>query len=165
LAIQELVQTLHEMTDIHRQLLELAQIKKDIIVRNQVDQLNAIVNKEAKLIRTIGELEEKRAFETDRYLLGKGYRPNPAITVSDLVRIIFKADEKQALTQAQTELMKVMEELKAANKLNQDLTKQSLAFIDYSLNILVGAEDEATYQNPQHQQSLYKRSGFFDSRA
>ncbi|MNP70174.1 FlgN protein [compost metagenome] len=77
-----------------------------------------------------------------------------------------KAGEKQALIQAQTQLLEVLEKLREANKLNQELAKQSLAFIDYSLNLLVGAEDEAVYHNPHQQTPGYgKRSGFFDSRA
>jgi flagellar biosynthesis/type III secretory pathway chaperone len=166
LAIQEIVDIMQEMTGLHQQLLELAVQKKDVIIHNQVDQLNGLVNKESKLVKRISELEQQRVFETDRYLVGKGYRPNPAITVSDLTRIIVKAGEKQALTQAQAQLLEVLEGLKAANKLNQELSKQSLAFIDYSLNLLVGAEDEAVYHNPQQQSTGYgKRSGFFDSRA
>lgn len=165
MAIQNLVQVLHEMTEVHQQLLELAIQKKDVIIHNQVEQLNGLVNKESKLIKRIGELEEKRVFETDRYLLGKGYRPNPAITVSDLTRIIVKAGDKQALIQAQTQLLEVLGKLKTANELNQELAKHSLSFIDYSLNLLVGAEDEAVYRNPQQQSPGYSnRSGFFDSR-
>lgn len=166
MAIQEIVDIMQEMTELHQQLLELAVRKKDVIIRNQVDQLNGLVNKESKLAKQISELEEKRLFEADRYLVGKGYRPNPAITVSDLTRIIVKAGEKQALLEAQTQLLEVLEKLKAANQLNQELAQQSLAFIDFSLNLLVGAEDEAVYQNPQQQSTGYgKRSGFFDSRA
>ena len=166
MAIQEIVDIIQEMTGLHQQLLELASLKKDAIIHNQVDQLNGLVNKESKLVKRVSELEEKRVFEADRYLVGKGYRPNPAITVSDLTRIIVKAGEKQSLIEAQAQLLEVLESLKAANKLNQELAKQSLAFIDYSLNLLVGAEDEAVYQNPQQQSTGYgKRSGFFDSRA
>lgn len=166
MAIQEIVEIMQDMTGLHQQLLELAAQKKDAIIHNQVDQLNGLVNKESKLVKRISELEEKRVFEADRYLVGKGYRPNPAITVSDLTRIIVKAGEKQALIEAQAQLLEMLESLKEANKLNQQLVKQSLTYIDYSLNLLIGAEDEAVYHNP-HQQShgFSKRSGFFDSRA
>lgn len=166
MAIQEIVEIMQDMTGLHQQLLELAAQKKDAIIHNQVDQLNGLVNKESRIGKRISELEEQRTFETDRYLVGKGYRPNPAITVSDLTRIIVKAGEKQALIEAQAQLLEVLEDLKEANKLNQELVKQSLAYIDYSLNLLIGAEDEAVYHNP-HQQphGLSKRSGFFDSRA
>lgn len=165
MAIQELVTTLQELGAIHQELLELAEQKKDVIVQNLVDQLNSIVNKEAKLLRRVGELEEQRVLHTNRFLAGKGYRPDPGITLTDLVRIVFKSEERRALLDAQRELTATLEALREANQLNQELIKNSLMFIDYSLNLMVGAEDEATYQNPLQQQSGYKRASQFDTRA
>lgn len=165
MATQELVQVLQEMTDIHRQLLELSHSKREVLVQNQVEELNAIVNKENKLIRQLDELDKKRVFEIDRYVVGKGYRRNPSITVGDLIRITFKAEDKEALSDAHGELLQLVKQLKTANDLNQDLIKQSLGFIDFSLNMLVGEESDVTYQKPQHHQQMSKKTRFFDTRA
>lgn len=165
MVVQELVKILQEMTSIHHQLLELAHFKKDILVKNDVAELNATVNKETKLLKQLIELEEKRKFETDRYVVGKGYRPHPSITVAELVRITTRADDKTSLTDAQEALLNVIKELDKANRLNQELAKQSMAFIDYSLNILAGVEMESTYHNPQQQSSSVQRKSFFDTKA
>lgn len=165
MAVHELVQVLSELSDIHYQLLDLAHSKELTLIHNQVNELNLIVNKETKLLRQIADLEKKRIFETDRYVVGKGYRPNPAITVGELVRITTKSEDKKALSDAQKELLHVIEQVDKANKLNQELVKQSIAFIDYSLNMLAGVETEATYQKPQQQHTGIQRNSMFDTRA
>lgn len=166
MAIQDLVNVMREMTDAHRQLLDIAEHKKDAIIDNQVDKLNQLVNREAKLVKVVAELEQKRLFEMSRYLVGKGYRPNPAITVSELAKTVVRIDEKRALLDAQAELAEVLNRLKKANELNQQLVQQSLSFIDYSLDLLTGAPDEdAIYYHPGQQTGSYKRSGLFDTRA
>ncbi|WP_166243623.1 flagellar protein FlgN [Paenibacillus turpanensis] len=165
MAIQELIQVLRDMKDIHQSLLDIAQLKKETLINNQVDQLNGLVIKESKLVKQIAELEQKRVFEIGRFLVGKGYKPDPAVTVSDLSRIVFKAEDKQALLDAQQELAVVLGQLQRANQVNQELARNSLAFIDYTLNLLIGAEDDSVYQHPQQQAGGYKRNSYFDTKA
>lgn len=166
LAIQDLINVLQEMTEEHRQLLELAELKKQAIIHNEVSKLNQCVNKESKCIRQMAELEEKRIFEMSRYLVGKGYRPNPAITVSELAKIVVRVEEKQALLLAQSELVAILERLKAANDLNQQLIQQSLLFIDHWLGLFTGEqEDEGMYHNPHAHGQAGSRAAWFDTRA
>jgi flagellar biosynthesis/type III secretory pathway chaperone len=163
--IQALLDTMNKMRDIHEALLELAKDKTQILVRNEVEMLNQIVNKESKLTRLVAEAEQERIQVVNEYLLSRGYNPNPKITISDLVRIIFKAEDKQALSEAQTSFLQVLLELKQHNATNQQLIEHSLAFIDYSLDLVVGTpEVDVVYQNP-NQQKNGNRLGVFDSRA
>ncbi|MNY67586.1 hypothetical protein D3C86_2052050 [compost metagenome] len=55
--------------------------------------------------------------------------------------------------------------LKKANELNQKLIEQSLTFIDYSLDLLVGRPNqEFTYHHPADKGYTSNRSGLFDAR-
>lgn len=164
--LQALIQVLHEQRNIHQELLEIASEKKGAIVNNHVELLNQLVNKEAKLVKHVSELEEKRMFEMSRYIVGKGYRTNPNITMTDMLKIVFKAEEKRALQSLQSELLQIIGKLKEANALNQQLIEQSLQFINYSLDLLTGAdENDAVYHHPGQQSTAHKRPGMFDTRA
>ncbi|MNV89067.1 FlgN protein [compost metagenome] len=81
------------------------------------------------------------------------------------MKVIFKAEEKIALAESQKNLIEAISKLKERNSLNQKLVEQSLAFIDYSLDLVIGApEDDMMYQNPQRQKNN-NRLGIFDTRA
>jgi flagellar biosynthesis/type III secretory pathway chaperone len=85
--------------------------------------------------------------------------------VGDLIKLV-KAEDEKALADKQKQLLETIEKLRELNQLNQKLIEQSLAFIEYSMDLVLGpSEDNATYQNPVHQQQGVKRRGMFDSRA
>lgn len=164
--IQALLDTMDKLLGLHESLLELANDKTQMLVRNEVDKLNQIINKESKLVRLIAEIEQERVQVINEYLLSRGYNPNPKITISDLVRVIFKAEDKQGLSKVQMSLLQVLLELKKRNAINQQLIEQSLAFIDYSLDLVLGApEDDVVYQKPNHRTYGMKRLGILDTKA
>lgn len=101
MSIQALLETMERLQESHESLLELAQDKTQIIVSNNLEQLNLMVNKESKWIRVISEANQQRILLINSYLISRGYNPNPLITVGDLIKVIFNAQEKQALMQAQ----------------------------------------------------------------
>ena len=165
MSVTGLIHTMNQMIQIHQTLLELSQQKTSILVANQVDKLNQIVNKERNIIKEIKELDNRRIDEINEFLLEKGYKPNPKITIEDFSKLIFKADEKHSIKEAQEKLLRIIGKLKEHSQLNQSLIEQSLAFIEYSLDIVLGPpEDEVVYHKPLQQQNM-KRSGIFDRRA
>jgi flagellar biosynthesis/type III secretory pathway chaperone len=166
MAFQALIQTMTALNDIHDTLFELAEQKKQVLIRNDMEQLTLIVSKENKLIKKIGELDQQRLDAIGQFLIEKGYKPNPKVTLSDLSKIIFNVEEKKALIDLQRQLTTTVHKLRQINIVNQQLIEQSLAFIDYSLDLYVGApEDEVVYHNPQQQMKAGKRPGLFDTKA
>ncbi len=137
-----------------------------MLVHNQIDLLSAIMQKENKLLGQVSVLDQQRIQDINEYLISRGYTPNPHITVSDLIRVIFKSEEKRDLAEAQRGLMTILEELREINSLNQQLIQQSLLFIDYSLDLISGSsEDDVVYQHPKQTGYGMKPAGYFDTRA
>jgi flagellar biosynthesis/type III secretory pathway chaperone len=166
LTIQGLLQTMIKLIQVHVSLLELAQQKTNVLVLNQVDKLNQIVNKETSFMKQITSLDLQRIEDISILLLERGYKPNPNITVGDLIKLVVKADDKKLLSDAQKQLLGTIDQLREKNQLNQKLIEHSLAFIEYSMDLVMGPSDDGvTYQNPSHQQQGLKRNGMFDSRA
>lgn len=164
MSIQTLLETMEKLQEAHEALLELAKAKTQILVGNDIDQLNMIVNRENKWVRAIAEANQQRIQIIGSYLISRGYNPNPKITVGDLIKVIFKAEEKQALMEAQQKLLATIEELKQNNIINQQLIEQSLSFVNYSLDLVIGPpEDDLVYRNPNQAKSG-NRLGMFDRR-
>jgi flagellar biosynthesis/type III secretory pathway chaperone len=164
MSIQSLIETMDRLVQIHLFLLDLSEQKKDVLIKNQVDKLNKIVNKETSLIKEITLLDKQRIEYISEFLVQKGYRPNPSITVGDLIKLVVAIEDKRALEEKQRALLGTIFKLKKLNQLNAQLIEHSLAFIEYSLDLVLGPpEDDMIYHKPSHQQST-KRSGMFDSR-
>lgn len=166
MSIQGLLDTMEQLHGLHTQLLETAEQKRHVLVGNQVGELNKLVNHEAKIIRQIADLDRVRVEAINEYLIKRGFRPDPRVTITDLVKMIYKAEEKQQLLTAQKKLVDVLTELKRMNVLNQQLIEQSLAFINYSYDLLLGPpEEDVIYQKPTQMPGALKRNGLFDTRA
>jgi len=166
MAFEALIQTMTSLNDIHESLLELAERKKQVLIHNDVEQLMQIVNKETRMIKQIGELDQQRVEAIGQFMIEKGYKPNPKVTVSDLTKIIFNVEDKKLLLGKQKQLMGTIHKLRDMNRLNQQLIEQSLAFADYSLDLIAGPpENEYTYQKPQQPTYGAKRPGLFDTKA
>jgi flagellar biosynthesis/type III secretory pathway chaperone len=166
MAIQELLLTMDKLNEIHLVMLELAELKTTVLVQNQVEKLNQIVNKETSLMKRITELDHQRIEDISRFLIHKGYRANANITVEDLVKLLFKAEEKQALKQSQKILLGTLDKLKDLNLLNQQLIKQSLAFVDYSIDLLSHVSDaDIVYHHPNDRGYSGNKSAMFDAKA
>lgn len=170
MSVQKVIKVLNELIEIHQELLELAEQKRHVLVHNQVDQLNQIVQEENKRLLLVSELEMRRMEAIRQSLIQRGYHPNPRITVSDLIRLIFKAEDKKALMKAHEALLTTLNMLQEHNRINRQLLEQSLAFIDYSLNLMIGMREDASLyrhpaaSSPQHP-GRTNRAGVFDTRA
>ncbi|MFD0696234.1 flagellar protein FlgN [Paenibacillus sp. GCM10027628] len=166
MSIQALIDVLYKLNDAHVVLLELGERKKQAIIQNKVDILNQIVNKENKYLVLVTELEQMRLQETGSYLIARGYHPNPQITVSQLVKLIFKAEDKMSLQDAQENLSKTLLKLRELNTLNKQLIEDSLNYIDFSLDLFLGRfDDEPIYSKPTEAQQSITKLNIFDARA
>lgn len=166
MSIQEVTQKLVQLNELHCSLLELGERKKQVLIDNQVDELSRIVNQESRLLKNVSECERQWLESMTFFLREKGCKPHPSITVGELAKFVFNAEEKDALLGAQERLMETIRKLQGLNALNQQLIEQSLAFINYSLDLVTGSPDQdAVYRNPAHQTHSSKRTGFFDFKA
>ncbi|MGO4370619.1 flagellar protein FlgN [Paenibacillus sp. 2TAB19] len=161
-----IVQLLQQQHELYGRLLELEQCKKPFILANDVVQLNVVTQKEKLLITSADELEKKRVFETARYYKDMGFRFRSGV-MTELIKSVSNAEEKQELIKIQQELAGLLQQLKQVNDLNQQLIQQSLSFINFSIDLMQeNPTEDVTYQHPMGQQyHNNKRNTWFDSRA
>jgi flagellar biosynthesis/type III secretory pathway chaperone len=164
--ILPLLELMGQLEAIHRELIGLAREKTPVLVRNDIEALNAIIHKENRLVRQVAELDRNRVQRTGEYLISRSYNPDPRVSVSDLIKIVFKAEEKKALMEAQRNLLDVLAELKRLNQVNQKLIEQSLDFINFSVDLLVeDPNQDLFYKAPTAPTGGKARNGLFDTRA
>ncbi|MDF2669746.1 MAG: FlgN protein [Paenibacillus sp.] len=164
--METVIRAMDEMIDVHQLLIELGTEKKSVIVDNQVDRLSQITQKENKLIKLAADLEALRIQAVNAYLRGRGLFPAGAVSVSDLSKLVVKLEEKEALLSRQRSLISLIHELKSIHEVNQQLIAHSLAYIDYSLDLLSASPDqEPTYQHPLNDHTQIQRNRMFDRKA
>ncbi|WP_410512612.1 flagellar protein FlgN [Paenibacillus sp. BR2-3] len=165
MALTTLIELLERLDEVHHQMLELAVSKKQAIMDNKVEGLIDILNRESKLMKLTGQLEEQRAQAAYAFLQGVGIRSNLNLNLTELSRLVFDPEDKSRLLQIQRKLSGTLQSLKDANELNQKLIEQSLTFIDYSLDLLVGRPNQdITYHHPSDKGGSMSRPGLFDAR-
>jgi flagellar biosynthesis/type III secretory pathway chaperone len=153
------MEILQKQSEVYEQLNNLADEKTPVLVRNDVQQLNAIMLQERKLVKRAEELEVSRMQHTNIYFanMRSHYRLGK---LSDLIKAVSNADDKVALNQYHRLLTDLLGDLKKKNDLNQQLIEQSLTFLDFSMQLLVDdPSDDYTYKHPQTL-AYGKSSGF-----
>lgn len=167
MALQALCETLDILLLQHEQFLELAEKKKQALISNNVELLNEMVNKESKLVRQIAETENKRQKAVVDFMLQKGFNQSPNTKVVDVIRLVSNAEDKLRLSDLAERLTATVDKLKLLNQINMKLAEQSMAFNDFSLNLLTGIYDdeEFVYKNPSNQTQAQTKLKLFDSRA
>ena len=165
MALAGIIDTLEEQTKLYEQLLNSAKEKTPVLVRNDVDSLNTILQQERKLLVRADELEKTRLAHTYRYFHEIGYKSR-LHNLTELIRSVYQPQDKQALIGKQQELSGMLKELQQINELNQQLIAQSLAFINYSIDLVVeDPAEDVTYQHPHNKPGGSGRTGIFDTRA
>ncbi|MBP2001780.1 flagellar biosynthesis/type III secretory pathway chaperone [Paenibacillus shirakamiensis] len=166
MAVHQLIEALSQLDQAHANMIELAGEKQTAIMNNDVDGLIGILNQESRTLKRIEQLEDVRLATCYHFLKEKGVKSQLKLTITELSRLVFDPDEKKLLTDMQRQLSDKLQHLKRLNDLNQKLIEQSLTFLEYSLDLLVGAPDEAaTYQHPADKPGSVRRPGIFDTRA
>ncbi|WP_099354872.1 flagellar protein FlgN [Fredinandcohnia onubensis] len=160
MSAETLVSTLKKILILHQNLLKLSERKTEILKKGDIDALNEQMKEELKYILAIRQMENERIAIVDK-LLG------PRVQEKTLLKCIEAATEpiRSELMELHEDLLIVIKELKAVNELNQQLTHQSLQYVNMSLDMLLPQEQTATYVNPAGTREKKQTRSMFDSKA
>ncbi|WP_024832772.1 flagellar protein FlgN [Ruminiclostridium josui] len=158
--LKELTDILNKESDIYETFLKLSNNKTDLIVSGNVSELENIVKIEQSLIIKIAKLEDKREkiVESLSTVLGK----NPKeITISELTLCIGQ-EEAAELKECQEKLLNSINSLKAKNELNSKLIKNSLEYIDFSINMMTSVGTVTNSYGSSGNADEVKKRNLFD---
>lgn len=171
MTVKAMLQGMQQMTELHKQLIELADLKKRLIIDNQVEQLQQEVKRESEIIYSISELEQHiRNLAQQWMAIQTGTDAGKAAwTVNDVIRQIPASNEKTEMQDAALQLKEAVAILQEKNELNKMLVMQSLDYIQLSLDLILTPDDSQFFysshpdQNETGSSSLRKRN--FDTKA
>ncbi len=163
--VAAIIEILNKELGYYSDLTALAKTKREVIVAGKVAELDKIVKLEQNMIFDIGQLEKKREDEVSRLCIRFGVN-GQAVTLSQLTQRLSK-EERRVMDVLQQRLKHVLAELKAANDLNGELIKQSLEYIDFSINMITsaGMSTSSLYEEMNgKEKTTAEKKRFFDTK-
>lgn len=163
--MEMLYELLDNLIQLHKAMYTLSTHKKDVLIKGNVDELVAITRQEQKLIKGVTAAETARLNVVRELTAEKGLTLQEG-TLAELIKLTTSAEEKTRLTARRNELNRIVFELRDANELNQQLLKQSLSFVNMTLDLITDTpEDDFIYGNPSSEGYRQANRTFFNKKA
>jgi flagellar biosynthesis/type III secretory pathway chaperone len=137
--IGRLTELLDAETVIYEEILKLSKSKTDNIVEGKISELEEKVKFEQGLVAQIIKLETERE-KIVGDVAGRLNLDEKTLTISKLIKKLEK-DKKTKLEESYKRITKTLEELKNVNDLNSKLIKNSLDYIEFSVNLISNASN------------------------
>ncbi len=134
--IDELIGVLGQEYEIYQQLIPIAMEKTQVIVRNDMNALQDITNKEQLVVDHINFLERKRdeVMNNIKTVIGK---KAASLNLTSLVHLLDKQpSEQKALSVLRDNLKAAVQRLAEINDRNKSLIQQSLEMIEFNMNFI-----------------------------
>lgn len=134
--LEQLTTILESELKNYKNLLELSTTKTEAIIKDDIDKIKAITEKENSLIGKNQLLERKRGFLMDDIAIVLN-KQKDYLTLTNLIDLLKSQPEEQAkLKYLSEEFKQIINKLKAVNDQNGILINQALEFIDFNINVV-----------------------------
>ena len=164
LSAKNIITTLEQLLSLHEALVEKSKTKTEVIKIGDIEALKSITNEERKLIKMVNTAQKDLLNHAKDFLEQRSILMDTP-TLQDCLPYV-KEQEYMTLTTLQTQLVEKVSLLKKQNDLNQQLLKQSLSFVQLSLDLLTPDIDTYNYERPDSSQPFEQHGrSLFDSNA
>ncbi|WP_406944707.1 flagellar protein FlgN [Halobacillus sp. SY10] len=163
MTINSVITHMNQLQQLHESLLSLSLRKTEALKTNDVTGIQQLLIQEKKHVQAIEKIEKQRERSVNQWATEKGIPPRER-TVSELIEIL-NGEEKEKLQNAYEALILVLADLKQQEKLNTELTQQSLQFINMSLDLLQPSIQSVNYGGQEGNNSGAAKRSIFDSKA
>ena len=143
---EELLTVLSNMLSIYQAILTLSQQKHDILVAAKSHELETVTKQEEVLIQQVGKLEDLRGKLVSELMAGYGITEGE-VSLAQLYKIATPAVARQ-LENFGKKIGDIMTEMAPINKLNTELIKQALGFINYNIQNNLWGSNMKKRQDP-----------------
>lgn len=133
--IEELIDVLNKEYEIYLQLIPIAGDKTQVIVKNDINTLQKITEKEQEAVDRLSSLEHRRMDIMDniKTVLNK----KEPLNLKALIGLLDKQPkEQQALSVLHDNLNDAVRKLADTNNRNKTLIQQSLEMIEFNMNFI-----------------------------
>lgn len=165
--MEELLEVLGEEEKQYQELIELADVKSQAIIKADIDKLSEVTTQEQNAASTLLNLSNKRARVLDDMatVLGK----DPAkMTINKMIGYLENQPEEQKkLSERRDRLLEVGTQMQRLNQQNETLLKQALEMVEFDLTLLRSmrqAPETANYNKNAHNTGDLLGSSGFDAK-
>lgn len=131
---------------VYNELLRLSKIKKDILIKNDVDELNKIILKEKEANKKIIALERKRELSVEK--IAKHYGKQSVDVTLDFITDMAQGMMKKQLMDLKDNFTLLLKELSDSNDINKDLINTQLDYTAFCLDVMTQSTNTSeTYNN------------------
>lgn len=153
-----LIELLEKLLKLHKSLTQVASEKTEVLKKGDVEALNTLMKNEQTHINAIRLIEQQRVKTLAKLLPGE---KDP--TLRDCLPLFEESVQQEVIT-LQEKLVQQIDQLKAANDLNQQLLEQSLQFVMLNLDLFL-PENMPNYSKENEEPSTNSNLSLFDSKA
>ncbi|NLY77191.1 MAG: flagellar protein FlgN [Tissierellia bacterium] len=133
----ELVEILQAELECLEAIKELSYAKTDLVIKNQVEELEEITNKEVELINQVANLER------DRLNLFNTWGVDVNLSLSDIIDKI--PEDKEDLLELADQLKNLLKDIQVRNNMNRELIEDNIQWVEFNMNMITQAATPATY--------------------
>ncbi|MYL49180.1 flagellar protein FlgN [Halobacillus litoralis] len=163
MTIDPVINHMKQLQQLHESLLSLSKRKTEALKTNDVTGIQQLLIQEKEHVQAIEKIEKQRERSVTQWASENGIPPRER-TVSELIEIL-DGEEKERLQNAYEALILVLADLKQQEKLNTELTQQSLQFINMSLDLLQPSLQSVNYGVKETNHGSTAKRSIFDSKA
>ena len=156
----ELINTLKQEKGVYDSVLKIAEDKTDVIIKGKVDELEKMLKLEQELVLQLAKLEDLRERLVAKIFSELGIAGRD-MTISTLAQAM-EGPYASKLKECQGLLLDTIGRLKAKNDLNSKLIKNSLEYINFSINLIASVDSGSNNYSGSGQVSDAKKRNFFD---
>lgn len=157
----KLIHAINDLTATHKDLLGLSKQKTEALTNNKLDEFQALLLEEQKLIRQLEKQEKKRQEVVEVWNEEQEYSVD-SLTITEILQRLDGEEQKMAEDAAIT-LTDTITELKRQEQLNKALLEESMKFVQLSME-LVNPSIKSMNYGAASSDKLSGRS-LFDSKA
>jgi len=157
-----LIKVLDYENKLYRQLLTLAESKTGIIINGELESLQNLIGKEQKLTNDLSKLNDVRERIIEQIAAGLGKNPKE-LKLSELEGML-PDDQAGMLNSARNKLKDVIGKLTAKNDLNQNLIRNALDYVDFTLNLITRPVPQTAQYGRKGNETETLSSGVLDIR-
>jgi flagellar biosynthesis/type III secretory pathway chaperone len=135
LSVQQIMELMEQLVDVHKQLLSISKEKTERFKEGAIEPLQQLLVKERKQIRLLEQTESKRQQAVEKWFQTNGM-DTEQYTVSHMLEKLEDEKERETLANITTTLTETIVELKQQEQLNEALIRQSMEFVQMSLDLM-----------------------------
>lgn len=139
---EEIEKLLKDEVEALQELKDIAFEKTDIIIQNDIQELQLITKREEELANDINKLERQRQNLFHIWGLAKD------TPISSVIENL--PDDPTILIHIRENMTKLIEEVDIRNKLNNDLIRENLDWVDFNMNLITSMSSSPSYNDKEN---------------